>query len=225
MSNRWVAIARALTLDPRYVSFDEPTTSLDPVSARRVDQLIRELSDSLGVTSIVVSHDLASIFAIADRIVMIYGGGGGGCWARPPSSNSPATRSSISSSTGVPRDRSTSDLAERERHRRRTRARIRPRPRTPGRPRSRPQPRGLFLVLPGSSVIAPDGTASQSRRKPAAPPARRDHCTTHWSATHLTSSPSIRPGQPGQAGCSHRRRAQRFSMRSASWRFTASCHW
>ncbi|MBI4703710.1 MAG: ATP-binding cassette domain-containing protein [Deltaproteobacteria bacterium] len=69
-----VAIARALTLDPRYVLFDEPTTSLDPVSARRVDQLIRELSQTLGVTSIVVSHDLASIFGIADRIVMLYDG-------------------------------------------------------------------------------------------------------------------------------------------------------
>jgi phospholipid/cholesterol/gamma-HCH transport system ATP-binding protein len=69
-----VAIARALTLDPRYVLFDEPTTSLDPVSARRVDALIRELSDKLGVTSIVVSHDLVSIFTIADRIVMLYKG-------------------------------------------------------------------------------------------------------------------------------------------------------
>jgi phospholipid/cholesterol/gamma-HCH transport system ATP-binding protein len=69
-----VAIARALTLDPEYVLFDEPTTSLDPVSARRVDKLIRELSDTLGVTSIVVSHDLASIFTIADRIVMLYKG-------------------------------------------------------------------------------------------------------------------------------------------------------
>jgi phospholipid/cholesterol/gamma-HCH transport system ATP-binding protein len=69
-----VAIARALTLDPRYVLFDEPTTSLDPVSARRVDTLIRELSDRLGVTSIVVSHDLVSIFSIADRIVMLYKG-------------------------------------------------------------------------------------------------------------------------------------------------------
>jgi phospholipid/cholesterol/gamma-HCH transport system ATP-binding protein len=69
-----VAIARALTLDPRYVLFDEPTTSLDPVSARRVDQLIRELSDRLGVTSIVVSHDLVSTFTIADRIAMLYGG-------------------------------------------------------------------------------------------------------------------------------------------------------
>jgi len=69
-----VAIARALTMDPRYVLFDEPTTSLDPVSARRVDKLIRELSDTLGVTSIVVSHDLTSIFSIADRIVMLYRG-------------------------------------------------------------------------------------------------------------------------------------------------------
>jgi phospholipid/cholesterol/gamma-HCH transport system ATP-binding protein len=69
-----VAIARALTLDPEYVLFDEPTTSLDPVSARRTDQMIRELCDTIGVTSIVVSHDLVSIFSIADRIAMLYKG-------------------------------------------------------------------------------------------------------------------------------------------------------
>lgn len=69
-----VAIARALTLQPRYVLFDEPTTSLDPVSARRVDQLIRQLSHELQVTSVVVSHDLTSIFGIADRIAMLYQG-------------------------------------------------------------------------------------------------------------------------------------------------------
>lgn len=69
-----VAIARALTMDPEYVLFDEPTTGLDPVSARRVDQLIRRLSDELGVTSIVVSHDLESIFSIADRIALVYQG-------------------------------------------------------------------------------------------------------------------------------------------------------
>jgi phospholipid/cholesterol/gamma-HCH transport system ATP-binding protein len=68
------AIARALTLDPECVLFDEPTTGLDPVSARRIDRLIRELSDTLGVTSIVVSHDLTSIFAIADRVALIYQG-------------------------------------------------------------------------------------------------------------------------------------------------------
>lgn len=69
-----VAIARALGLGPTTMLFDEPTTSLDPMSARRVDRLIRELSDTLGVTSIVVSHDLTSIFSIADRIVMLYQG-------------------------------------------------------------------------------------------------------------------------------------------------------
>ena len=69
-----VAIARALTLEPRYVLFDEPTTSLDPVSARRVDQMIRELCDRAGLTAIVVSHDLESIFTIADRIAMLYQG-------------------------------------------------------------------------------------------------------------------------------------------------------
>ena len=69
-----VAIARALTLNPDCVLFDEPTTSLDPVSARRVDRLIRQLSDTLGVTCVVVSHDLTSIFGIADRISMLYQG-------------------------------------------------------------------------------------------------------------------------------------------------------
>src|SRR5262249_8763190 len=68
------AIARALTVDPEYVLFDEPTTGLDPVNARRIDKLIRELSDTMRVTSIVVSHDLVSIFGIADRIALIYKG-------------------------------------------------------------------------------------------------------------------------------------------------------
>lgn len=69
-----VAIARALTMKPDYLLFDEPTTGLDPVSARRVDALIRKLSSSHGVTSIVVSHDLTSIFSIADRIALLYQG-------------------------------------------------------------------------------------------------------------------------------------------------------
>ncbi len=69
-----VAIARALTLDPEYVIFDEPTTGIDPISAAMVDKLIRHLSDHMGVTSIVISHDLRSIFGIADRIAMLYQG-------------------------------------------------------------------------------------------------------------------------------------------------------
>lgn len=68
------AIARTLTLEPDVVLLDEPTTGLSPVSARRVDKLIRELSETLGVTAVVVSHDLESIFAIADRIAFIYRG-------------------------------------------------------------------------------------------------------------------------------------------------------
>lgn len=73
-SKKRVAIVRALTLRPRYVLFDEPTTSLDPVAARRVDRSIRDLCDRHGVTSVVVSHDLESIFTIADRIAMLYKG-------------------------------------------------------------------------------------------------------------------------------------------------------
>lgn len=69
-----VAIARALTLDPTYVIFDEPTTGLDPLAALQVDELIRTLKRDAGVTSIVVSHDLRSIFTVADRIAMIYQG-------------------------------------------------------------------------------------------------------------------------------------------------------
>jgi phospholipid/cholesterol/gamma-HCH transport system ATP-binding protein len=69
-----VAVARALSLKPQYILFDEPTTSLDPVSARRVDGLISALSEKEGVTCIVVSHDLRSIFSVAHRVAMLYQG-------------------------------------------------------------------------------------------------------------------------------------------------------
>jgi len=68
------AIARTLALSPEVVLFDEPTTGLDPVSARRIDRLIREVAKTLGVTCIVVSHDPPSIFGIADRVAFIYQG-------------------------------------------------------------------------------------------------------------------------------------------------------
>lgn len=69
-----VGLARAIVMEPEVVLFDEPTTGLDPVSARRVDRLIRELADTMGVTCVVVSHDLPSIFGIADRVAFIYRG-------------------------------------------------------------------------------------------------------------------------------------------------------
>jgi phospholipid/cholesterol/gamma-HCH transport system ATP-binding protein len=64
-------LARAMALDPDILFFDEPSAGLDPVSARRLDDLILELRDSLGATVVVVTHELASIFAIADDSVFL----------------------------------------------------------------------------------------------------------------------------------------------------------
>lgn len=65
------ALARAIALDPSVLFFDEPTSGLDPVSARRLDDLILQLRDSLDTTIVVVSHDLESIFTIADRALYL----------------------------------------------------------------------------------------------------------------------------------------------------------
>jgi phospholipid/cholesterol/gamma-HCH transport system ATP-binding protein len=64
-------LARAMALDPDILFFDEPSAGLDPVSARRLDDLILELRDSLGATVVVVTHELASIFAIADSAIFL----------------------------------------------------------------------------------------------------------------------------------------------------------
>jgi len=64
-------VARAMALDPDILFFDEPSAGLDPVSARRLDDLILELRDSLKTTMVVVTHELASIFAIADNSVFL----------------------------------------------------------------------------------------------------------------------------------------------------------
>ena len=65
------ALARAIALDPDVLFFDEPSSGLDPVSASRLDDLILEMRASFGTTIIVVSHDLASIFRIADRALFL----------------------------------------------------------------------------------------------------------------------------------------------------------
>lgn len=65
------SLARAMALDPEILFFDEPSAGLDPISSKRLDDLILELRDSLGATIVVVTHELASIFAIADNAVFV----------------------------------------------------------------------------------------------------------------------------------------------------------
>jgi len=64
-------LARAMALDPEILFFDEPSAGLDPISSKRLDELILELRDSLGTTIVVVTHELASIFSIGDRGVFV----------------------------------------------------------------------------------------------------------------------------------------------------------
>ena len=69
-----VALARALVLEPEILVYDEPTSGLDPLSSRRVDDLIAETSAKFGVTSVVITHDMASVLKIGHRVNMLYQG-------------------------------------------------------------------------------------------------------------------------------------------------------
>ena len=69
-----VGIARAIALRPRYILYDEPTTGLDPVTAAVMDQLMVRTQEQLGVTGIVVTHDMRSAYTVGDRIAMLYEG-------------------------------------------------------------------------------------------------------------------------------------------------------
>lgn len=71
---RRVALARAIALDPELVMYDEPFAGLDPISLGTASRLIRELNDAMGLTSIVVSHDLDETFAIADQVIVLANG-------------------------------------------------------------------------------------------------------------------------------------------------------
>jgi phospholipid/cholesterol/gamma-HCH transport system ATP-binding protein len=71
---RRVALARAIALDPDLVMYDEPFAGLDPFSLGTAAQLIRRLNDTLGITSIVVSHDLEETFHIADQVIVLANG-------------------------------------------------------------------------------------------------------------------------------------------------------
>lgn len=69
-----VGLARAVALEPSIVLYDEPTTGLDPITTDQVDEMILQAKQKLGVTSIVISHDIASAFHIADQLVFIFEG-------------------------------------------------------------------------------------------------------------------------------------------------------
>jgi phospholipid/cholesterol/gamma-HCH transport system ATP-binding protein len=69
-----VALARALVSDPRVVLYDEPTTGLDPITTDYVDGMILNAKNRLGITSMVISHDIASAFKVADRLAVLYDG-------------------------------------------------------------------------------------------------------------------------------------------------------
>ena len=69
-----VGIARAIALRPRYILYDEPTTGLDPVTSAVIDRLIVRTRERLGVTGVVVTHDMRSAYTVGDRIAMLYEG-------------------------------------------------------------------------------------------------------------------------------------------------------
>ena len=72
--SRRVALARAIALDPDLIMYDEPFAGLDPISLGTAAQLIRRLNDSLGITSVIVSHDVQETFEIADHVVVLANG-------------------------------------------------------------------------------------------------------------------------------------------------------
>jgi phospholipid/cholesterol/gamma-HCH transport system ATP-binding protein len=67
-----VGLARAIALEPEVILYDEPTTGLDPTNVKRIDELIIDMQRRLGVTSIVVTHDMDSAFRVSDRLAMLY---------------------------------------------------------------------------------------------------------------------------------------------------------
>ena len=69
------ALARAIALDPELIMYDEPFAGLDPISLGTSAQLIRQLNDAMGLTSILVSHDLEETFRVADHVVILGAGG------------------------------------------------------------------------------------------------------------------------------------------------------
>jgi phospholipid/cholesterol/gamma-HCH transport system ATP-binding protein len=69
-----VALARAIVLEPEALLYDEPTTGLDPITTKWVSKLMRNIHEQLNITSIIVTHNIQSAMAVADRIAFLYRG-------------------------------------------------------------------------------------------------------------------------------------------------------
>lgn len=87
-----VSIARALALGPEVLLMDEPTSALDEAARRRIEDLVRELNASLGLTIVLVSHDLDQVERVADRVVLLAGGRSEGEWGKEEFFSGPGER-------------------------------------------------------------------------------------------------------------------------------------
>jgi putative ABC transport system ATP-binding protein len=87
-----VSIARALALEPEALLMDEPTSALDEAARRRIEDLVRELKASLGLTIVLVSHDLDQVGRVAGRVVLLAGGRSGGEWSKEEFFSGPGER-------------------------------------------------------------------------------------------------------------------------------------
>jgi len=99
-----VGIARALALKPEVVLYDEPTAGLDPISAANIDHLVVRLRDQVGVTSVVVSHDVQNLRRVCDRVVLLHRGRfiAGGAFSDLERSAEPAVRQFLSGDSEGP---------------------------------------------------------------------------------------------------------------------------
>jgi ABC-type phosphate transport system ATPase subunit len=87
-----VSIARALALEPEALLMDEPTSALDEAARRRIEDLVRELNASLGLTIVFVSHDLGQVERVAERVIFVAAGQSEGEWSREEFFSGPGER-------------------------------------------------------------------------------------------------------------------------------------
>jgi phospholipid/cholesterol/gamma-HCH transport system ATP-binding protein len=95
-----VGVARAIALEPRAILYDEPTTGLDPANSRRIGELISALRQRLGVTSVIVTHDMELCFAASDRVALLKRGAPERSGARPTPTSARSSKGSRTKDPG-----------------------------------------------------------------------------------------------------------------------------